>query len=178
MPSHHPELNQRASKIQLVILDVDGVLTDGRIHLGTGAEEGRTFYVRDGLAIKIGQLVGLQFGILSGRESPVVSRRASELGIEHVHQGVIEKGERFDQIVSETGIPPEQICFVGDDLIDLPAMRRAGFAASPADADSEVVKHAHYICQKNGGHGAVREVIEVILRASDRWERALERFLR
>ena len=178
MPSQQPELNQRASQIQLVILDVDGVLTDGRIHLGSGSEEGRTFYVRDGLAIKIAQRVGLQFGILSGRDSPVVSRRASELGIEHVHQGVIEKGERFDQIVSETGIQPEQICFVGDDLIDLPAMRRAGFAASPADADSEVMKHAHYICEKNGGHGAVREVVEVILRASDRWERALERFLR
>ena len=176
--SQDGDLIIRLKPIELVLLDVDGVLTDGRIHLGTGSDEGRTFFVRDGLAIKLAQTVGLQFGIVSGRDSPVVSRRAAELDIRHIHQGVHEKGERFEQIASETGLSPDQICFVGDDLIDIPAMRRAGFAASPADADPATKRFAHYVCERSGGNGAVREVIDMILKSGNRWDQAMERFLK
>ena len=171
------EVRRRASAIKMVLLDVDGVLTDGKLYLGNDGVEMRAFYVRDGLAIRLGQSVGLEFGILSGRDSPLVQQRAAELKIRHVHQGVHAKGQRFDRIASETGLEPDEICFVGDDLIDLPAMRRAGLSASPADACEETRKHAHYVCKNKGGQGAVREVIDLILRASGRWDSAMARFL-
>lgn len=172
------ELRQRAADIQLVLLDVDGVLTDGKLYLGNDGSEFRTFFVRDGLGIKMGQKAGLQFGIVSGRDSVLVQRRAEELGIESVHQGVQDKGARLDEIVRDTGISAQAICFVGDDLIDIPALRRVGLAAAPADACEETQKYAHFICKRDGGRGAVREVIDLILRASDRWESTLQRFMK
>ncbi len=161
----------------MILLDVDGVLTDGRIYLGNNDEEFRAFFVRDGLAIRMGQSAGLSFGIVSGRKSPLVERRARELDIEHVHQGIRDKGTQFDRIVAETGLKTEQICFVGDDLIDVPALRRAGFAVCPADGCEETRQFAHYICNNKGGHGAVREVVHLVLRASGRWDMAMQRFL-
>ena len=171
------EIRTRAAAIRMVLLDVDGVLTDGKLYLGKDGQELRAFYVRDGLSIRLGQSVGLEFGIMSGRDSPLVEQRARELKIEQIHQGVHAKGERFDRIASETGLEPKEICFVGDDLIDVPAMRRAGLAACPADGCTETRKYAHYVCENRGGQGAVREVVDLILRASDRWDTAMERFL-
>jgi 3-deoxy-D-manno-octulosonate 8-phosphate phosphatase (KDO 8-P phosphatase) len=171
------EIRRRAAAIKLVLLDVDGVLTDGKLYLGKDGAEMRAFYVRDGLAIRLGQSVGMEFGILSGRDSPLVDQRAAELKIKHVHQGVHAKGQRFDRIASDTGLKPDEICFVGDDLIDVPAMRRAGLAATPADGCEETRQYAHYVCKNRGGQGAVREVIDLILRSSGRWDSAMERFL-
>ncbi len=177
MPSGDAEVRRRAAGISLILLDVDGVLTDGKLYLGNNDEEYRAFFVRDGLAIRMGQAAGLTFGILSGRDSPLVERRAKELHIEHVHQGVHDKGDRLELIARETGLKAEQICFVGDDLIDVPALRRAGLAACPSDGCEETRRFAHYICDNKGGHGVVREIVDLVLRASGRWETAMKRFL-
>lgn len=177
MPASDSEIQRRAAKIRMILLDVDGVLTDGKIYLGNNNEEFRAFFVRDGLAIRMGQSAGLSFGIVSGRISPLVERRARELDIEHIHQGIHDKGECLDRIAAETGLKNEQICFVGDDLIDVPAMRRAGLAACPVDGCEETRQRAHYICDNKGGHGAVREVVDLVLRASGRWETVMRRFL-
>ena len=178
MAASDNEIQRRAAEIRMILLDVDGVLTDGKIYLGNNDEEFRTFFVRDGLAIRMGQSAGLSFGILSGRDSPLVVRRARELDIEHIHQGIRDKGGQLDQIAAETGLKTEQICFVGDDLIDVPALRRAGFAACPADGCEETRQFAHYICNNKGGHGAVREVVDLVLHASGRWDMAMQRFLK
>lgn len=177
MPASEKEIRSRAAVVGMIVLDVDGVLTDGKIYLGNEGEEYRAFFVRDGLAIRLGQSAGLSFGILSGRNSPLVDRRARELGIEQIHQGILDKGTQIDRIGEETGLKPEQICFVGDDLIDIPALRRAGLAVCPADACQETSRFAHYICNNRGGEGAVREVVDLVLRASGRWDRAVRRFL-
>ncbi len=177
MPASDNEIQRRAAEIRMILLDVDGVLTDGKIYLGNNDEEFRAFFVRDGLAIRMGQSAGLSFGILSGRNSPLVERRARELDIEHIHQGIHDKGERLERIAAETGLKADQICFVGDDLIDVPAMRRAGLAACPADGCEETRQFAHYICNNKGGHDAVREVVDLVLRASGRWDTVMQRFL-
>jgi len=177
LPASDNEIQRRAAQVRMILLDVDGVLTDGKIYLGNNDEEFRTFFVRDGLAIRMGQSAGLRFGIVSGRNSPLVERRARELDIENIHQGVQDKGERLERIVAETGLKAEQICFVGDDLIDVPAMRRAGLAACPADGCEETRQFAHYICDNKGGHGAVREVVDLVLRATGRWDEVMQRFL-
>ena len=165
----------RARAVRLVLLDVDGVLTDGSVRLGASGEEGRTFYVRDGLGIRMGQEAGLRFGILTGRESEAVTRRAADLHIEEVHQRVHLKADCFREIVGRLAIPGEQVCFIGDDLIDLPAMRLAGFAAAPADAAPEVLAAAHYVTRCPGGRGAVREVLDLVLRASGKWDDVIAR---
>lgn len=177
MPVTDNEVHRRSAKIRMVLLDVDGVLTDGKLYLGNNQEELRAFFVRDGLAIRMGQSAGLTFGIVSGRDSTLVTRRARELKIDQIHQGIQAKGECFDRIAAESGLSGEQICFVGDDLIDVPALRRAGLAVCPADGCEETRKFAHYICKNRGGHGAVREVVDLILRASGRWETVMQRFL-
>ena len=171
------EVRRRAARVRLIVLDVDGVLTDGAIRLGADGEEGRTFYVRDGLGIRMGQEAGLQFAILSGRESAAVTRRATELGIEEINQRVLDKGPAFRELVDRLNVEAEATCFVGDDLIDLPAMRLAGLAVAPADADPETRSRAHYVTGSRGGHGAVREVIDLVLHASGKWHEVMGRFL-
>jgi len=166
---------QRAARVRLVLLDVDGVLTDGSIHMTSGGEESRCFFVRDGLGIRMGQEAGLQFGIVSGRGSAVVARRAEELRIHELHQRVHRKAERVREIVERLSVPVEQLCFIGDDLIDVPAMRLAGFAAAPADAAPETRQAAHYVAERAGGRGAVREVLDLVLKASGKWDEVLER---
>lgn len=173
--SDSPELSRRASAVRFVLLDVDGVLADGSIHMHSDGTDGRSFYVRDGMAIRLGREAGLGFGILSGRESAVVTQRALELGITEVHQGVSNKLERLGQLVERTGVSPAEICYMGDDLIDIPVMRRVGFAAAPADAAPEALEAAHYVASRNGGRGAVREVVELILRAREEWDRIVGR---
>jgi 3-deoxy-D-manno-octulosonate 8-phosphate phosphatase (KDO 8-P phosphatase) len=162
----------------VILLDVDGVLTDGRLFLGTGGYDGRAFHTRDGHGIRMGQRGGLLFGLVSGRESPVVAARAEELYITEVHQGVYDKLACVEELLARLGIDAAEACFVGDDLVDLPAMRRVGFAAAPRDAAPEVRRFAHYVTRRPGGGGAVREVVDLVLRASDRWEQATERYYR
>jgi 3-deoxy-D-manno-octulosonate 8-phosphate phosphatase (KDO 8-P phosphatase) len=170
-----PDTTRRAAEVKLILLDVDGVLTDGRIHLTSNGEEGRSFDVRDGMGIRLGQLAGLEFGILSGRESTVVQRRADELRITELHQRVRHKADRFREVVERLGIPADAVCFVGDDIIDVPAMRLAGFAAAPADAAPEAREIAHYVTGCAGGRGAVREVVDLVLRAGGKWDGVLKR---
>jgi 3-deoxy-D-manno-octulosonate 8-phosphate phosphatase (KDO 8-P phosphatase) len=164
-----PGVRERASRIQLVLLDVDGVLTDGSIQLSASGEETKSFHVRDGHGIRMGQRGGLLFGFISGRESRVVSLRAEELYVTEVHQGVPDKLVPYDDIKGRLKLDDAAVCFVGDDLVDAPVMRRAGFAVAPADAHAEVRELAHWVTPSPGGRGAVREVVDAILHATNRW---------
>jgi 3-deoxy-D-manno-octulosonate 8-phosphate phosphatase (KDO 8-P phosphatase) len=176
MPQLSPEVMKRAERVRLVLLDVDGVLTDGRIHVGANGEDARAFFVRDGLGIRLGQAGGLSFGIISGRHSEALTLRASELGITEVHQAVQDKSACLDDILGRLSLPADATCFVGDDLVDLPVMRRVGLAAAPSDAASAVLEAADFVASAAGGRGAVREVVDLLLRASGRWETVTERF--
>lgn len=166
---------ERASKIKLVLLDVDGVLTDGRVSMSPNGDETKSFYVRDGLGIRMGQRGGLLFGFVSGREAPAVSARAEELYVTEVHQGIRDKLVPYEDIRKRLQLDDESICFVGDDLVDAPVMRRAGFAVAPADAHSTILELAHWVTPSDGGRGAVRDVIDVILHATGRWDQVVER---
>jgi 3-deoxy-D-manno-octulosonate 8-phosphate phosphatase (KDO 8-P phosphatase) len=171
------ESQERAGKVRLILLDADGVLTDGRITMSSDGSEIRSFHVQDGFGIRLGRQAGLEFGILSGRASPVLERRAEELGITEVHQGILDKAGRFQEILQRLDIPAEFVCFVGDDLIDLPVMRRSGFAVATADAQPDVREGAHYVTERRGGEGAVREVVDIVLRASGKWNEVTQPFL-
>lgn len=171
------DARRRAARIRLIVLDVDGVLTDGRLYYGPDGEALKAFDVRDGHGIKVGQLAGLEFAIVTGRRSGIVAARAEELGIREVHQRIFDKSAMLDEILGRVGIGLEETCFVGDDLIDVPAMRRVGLAAAPADAMPEAREVAQYVTSRAGGRGAVREVIDAVLQAGDRWRQATERWL-
>jgi 3-deoxy-D-manno-octulosonate 8-phosphate phosphatase (KDO 8-P phosphatase) len=171
------EILERASRIRLIVLDADGVLTDGRIILSSDGTEARAFDVTDGFGIRLGARAGLLFAIVSGRRSEVLARRAADLRIEEVHQGILDKAGCLREILGRRSLSPAEACFVGDDLIDLPPMRLAGLAAAPASARDEVREAAHFVAGRAGGHGAVREVVELVLRATGRWDAALRDFL-
>jgi 3-deoxy-D-manno-octulosonate 8-phosphate phosphatase (KDO 8-P phosphatase) len=169
---------ERASKIKLMIFDVDGVLTDGGLRYGADGELIKTFNVLDGHGIKLLQEYGVQTGIISARLSPIVARRASDLGIQRIQQGIHDKRIAFEQVLQETQLTAEQCGFMGDDVIDLPVMTRVGFAASVPNGHAEVQARAHYVAHARGGHGAVREVCDFILRAQNNYEAALAPYLR
>jgi len=156
---------QRAARVRLVILDVDGVLTDGRLYYGADGESLKVFDVRDGHGIKMLAEHGIATALLSARESPIVSRRARELGVERVLQGRGDKAAGFRELLQATGVGADAAAFVGDDLPDLPVLRAAGFAATVDDARDEVKAVAHWIAPRAGGRAAVRAVAEFILRA-------------
>lgn len=163
------ELYERAAAIQLVILDVDGVLTDGKITYTSDGQELKSFNVKDGLGISLGVRAGLQFGIITARQSPIVERRAEELGIQHVRQLTKTKLPALEQLTQELGFAFSQVLYVGDDLPDLPSMSRVGLACCPADAVSEVKAVAHFVSRHRGGEGAVREILELILQSKQRF---------
>lgn len=169
---------ERASRVQMVLLDVDGVLTDGLLHLGADGFDGRSFHVRDGHGIRMGQRAGLLFGLLSGRESRVVAERAAELYITEVHQGVYDKGERYREIAERLKLADTAVCYVGDDIVDLPVLRQVGLAVAPADGAVEAREAAHYVTNCSGGRGAVREVVDLVLRATDKMSKVTERYNR
>jgi 3-deoxy-D-manno-octulosonate 8-phosphate phosphatase (KDO 8-P phosphatase) len=164
------EILAKASKIKMLILDVDGVLTDGSLYYGPEGEAIKPFNVRDGSAIVWFHRAGLETAVITGRKSPQVEARAKELGVGTVIQGALRKLPVFEELLKESGIPPEEIAYMGDDLHDLPVMKRAGLALAPADAVDEVKKAAHWVSSCNGGHGAVREACELILRAAGKWD--------
>ena len=169
MPDPAP-LADRAARIELLLLDVDGVLTDGAIIYADNGVELKRFHVRDGSGLKLWRLAGKRAAIVSGRSSPVVEKRAAELGIALVLQGRGEKLPAFEALLAETGLRPEQVCAVGDDLPDLPILLRAGLAVAVADACPEVRAAADYITAVPGGHGAVRDAIEWLLKLQGKWE--------
>jgi 3-deoxy-D-manno-octulosonate 8-phosphate phosphatase (KDO 8-P phosphatase) len=163
------DLAARCQPIELLVTDVDGVLTDGVIAINDTGIETKHFSVRDGMAYAIWHRAGKQAAILSGRRTPAVDRRAAELKIAHVLQGHEQKAAPLRTLIDGLGLSPNQVCFMGDDLADLPALRSVGLAACPSDATAEVKDMAHLITQSAGGRGAVREVVEVILKSQGRW---------
>jgi 3-deoxy-D-manno-octulosonate 8-phosphate phosphatase (KDO 8-P phosphatase) len=156
-------LFERAAAIQLVIMDVDGVLTDGKIIYTSAGDEIKSFNVKDGLGISLAIREGIQFGIITARESPMVLRRAEDLNIQHVIQKTRTKLPAFEKLVQDLGLQPEQVAYIGDDLPDIPPMQQAGLACCPGDAAGEVKAVAHLVSNHRGGDGAVREILEFIL---------------
>jgi len=156
---------ERARNIRLLVLDVDGVLTDGRLYLSAAGEELKVFHVRDGSGLVAVQRAGITVAIISGRDSAAVTRRAAELGIRHVRQGVADKGAALDQLLDELGVSAAATACVGDDTPDVPMLRRAGLAIGVADAHPALLAAAHWVTPSNGGQGAVREACDLLLSA-------------
>jgi len=157
------ELSERARRVKLLVLDVDGVLTDGRLYYGPDGETVKVFHVRDGYGIKLWHDAGFRSAIISGRKSSIVERRAEELGIASVYQGRDDKTTAFGELLAEAGVSSEEAAFIGDDTLDVPVMNLVGFAAAVADAHPDAMNAAHYVTKLRGGRGAVREVIDLIL---------------
>jgi 3-deoxy-D-manno-octulosonate 8-phosphate phosphatase (KDO 8-P phosphatase) len=170
-------LHERCGNIEMLVMDVDGVLTDGSIVYSDRGEEIKAFHVRDGSGLKLWLALGKKAAILTGRKSAVVERRASELGIRAVRQGAEDKLAAFTELLAEYSLRENQAAYVGDDLPDVPVLRRCGLALTVEDACPEARDQAHYVTRASGGHGAVREVIELVLRAQGRWQEVCARYL-
>jgi 3-deoxy-D-manno-octulosonate 8-phosphate phosphatase (KDO 8-P phosphatase) len=172
-----PELLQRASRIECILTDVDGVLTDGTIALLGDTEELKQFHVWDGSGIKYAQRVGLRVGFITGRKSASVARRAAELGVEELHMGAIRKLPVLEEIQAKHGLQAGQIAYLGDDLIDLPILTRVGLAAAVPEAHEEVLSRVHLVTKAGAGKGALREVIELIIKARGDWDKVMKLYL-
>jgi len=170
-------LQERAGKILMLVLDVDGVLTDGKLYFDNTGNEMKAFNSRDGLGMKALQRCGIEVAVITGRKSAIVSQRMAQLDIRHVYQGCEDKLEAFTQLLETTGLNAEQVCYVGDDWVDLPVLLRAGLAISVADADEHVKEHVHWVTQRNGGEGAVREICNLILSAQGKNKIILDEIL-
>jgi 3-deoxy-D-manno-octulosonate 8-phosphate phosphatase (KDO 8-P phosphatase) len=174
------EIISRARQIKLLLLDCDGVLTDGGLHYtfdGKRVMEGaKVFHIHDGQGLKLAREAGLKLGVISGRVSPALTARARDLQIDRLHQGIDDKLTVYEQIKTDEGLTDAQIAYVGDDLPDLPVMRRVGLAVAVADAVEEVRECAHFVTKKPGGRGAAREVVELLLKAQDKWRESLQRY--
>lgn len=170
------KLEQRLQAIRLILSDVDGVLTDGGITYDNQGIEAKKFHIRDGLGIKLWQSAGHKFGMLTARNSHIVKIRAAELGVAIVRQGFEDKLPAALSVISEQGLQPEQVCYIGDDLPDLPVLKAVGLAAAVSDAVSEVRAVAHVTTKASGGQGAVRELIETILSGQKRWSEIVARY--
>ena len=171
------DIIDRARRIRLLILDCDGVLTDGRIIMLPDSNETKAFDVKDGHGIVMAQRAGLRIAIISGRKSSVVQARARELGVAHLYEMAWVKTEPYEKVLAEEELTDEEVCYVGDDVVDIPLLRRAGLGVAVADAVEETKKHSHMVTERGGGRGAVREVIEFILKAQDKWDEAMIRYL-
>lgn len=170
-------LTDACRRVELILSDVDGVMTDGGIWYDNQGVELKGFHIRDGLGIKLWQRAGFRFGVLTARTSHIVKLRAGELDIAIVRQGFEDKLPTAHEIIRECALTPEQVCYIGDDLTDLPVIRSVGLGAAVADASEEVRAAAAYVTQLSGGRGAVRELIETILKAKGRWEESVQRYM-
>ncbi len=171
------EILKRAARVKLLLMDCDGVLTDGRIWILENGEDQKTFHTRDGLGIDLLHRAGLKSGIISGRISSALERRAQSLGVSYLWQGRDDKRQAFADTLAQAQVTNDEVAFVGDDLTDLPLMVQSGLAVAVADAVAEVRAHAHYVTKAKGGTGAVREVVELILKAQGRWDDLVESYL-
>lgn len=167
---------EKIKRIKLLILDVDGVLTDGKIIYNDRGEEIKAFNVKDGHGLKLLMRSGTEVALITGRESKVVLHRARDLGIKQVYQKATNKIEVYENILREKRLEDNQVGFVGDDLVDIPVLRRVGFSATVRDAIPEVKEVADYVASKKGGEGAVREICELLLKAQDKWEEITARY--
>ena len=175
-----PEIQHRAARVRLLLMDVDGVLTGGLIYNVPGPDgrivETKGFNSQDGISLQWLCGHGIQTGVISGRVSAATEERARQVGMTYIYQGHIEKIPVFEQIVAKSGLAPEHIAYMGDDLTDVPLMRRVGLALAPANARPEVKRAAHYVTTASGGAGAVREVAEILLEAHGRWADILKKY--
>ena len=162
--------HDRASRIRLLLFDVDGVLTDGVVIQHADGSESKGFHIRDGAGIVWAQRAGLMVGLLSARNSAATTQRAAQLAVRIVVQGIASKLSAYEQIVRDAGLDDAAVAYMGDDLLDLPVIARVGFSGAPADAAPEVLDRVHWVSRLAGGRGAAREFIEVVLRAQDRWD--------
>lgn len=159
------QLVDRAARIRMLVLDVDGVLTDGRLYFDNHGNEMKAFCTRDGLGMRALQSHGTLLAFITGRKSEIVTHRAAQLGVEHVYQGRNDKLNAFNELLSDTGMDEQQICYAGDDWIDIPVLDRVGLAVTVADADPVVKNRVHWVTSCRGGNGAVREICDLILAA-------------
>ena len=171
------EIQERAARVKLLLMDCDGVLTDGRIWVMENGGDQKTFHTRDGLGIELLHRAGLKSGIISGRISGAVERRARGLGMSFVCQGCEDKQKAYADTLVEAGLTNAEVAFIGDDLNDLPLMLQSGLGVAVADAALETRQHAHYMTTARGGRGAVREVIELILKSQGRWNELVKQYL-
>jgi len=170
-------ISAKARRIKVLLMDVDGVLTDGRVWLASApdgtAHEIKGFDAYDGQGLMLARAMGLRTGVITGRSSPAMTRRAQEMGLEFVYQGQATKVGALEQILTRSGARVEEICYMADDLPDLPVLARVGFAVAVGNAAPEVKKAAHYVTRRKGGTGAVREVVELILKSQGLWAKAV-----
>jgi 3-deoxy-D-manno-octulosonate 8-phosphate phosphatase (KDO 8-P phosphatase) len=171
------DILKRAARVKLLLMDCDGVLTDGRIWILENGEDQKAFHTRDGLGIDLLHRAGLKSGIISGRNSSALERRAQSLGVSYLSQGRDDKRQAFADTLAQAQVTHDEVAFVGDDLTDLPQMIQSGLSVAVADAIAEVKAHAHYVTKAKGGNGAVREVIELILKAQGRWDDLVKSYL-
>lgn len=172
-----PLLLERAARMRALVLDVDGVLTDGKLYFDNQGNEMKAFSTRDGLGMRALQSQGTLLALITGRRSEIVARRAANLGIEHVYQGRNDKLNAFNELLAATGIDQQDVCYAGDDWVDIPVLDRAGLAVTVADADAVVKQRVHWITSRPGGHGAVREICDLILAARGLDQRVLDGIL-
>jgi len=171
------EVEQRAARIKLLLMDCDGVLTDGRIWIFENGEEQKGFHTRDGLGIDLLHRAGLRSGIISGRTSSAVETRARTLGMSFIIQGHENKVQAFADVLAQAGVTKAEVSYIGDDLNDIPLIVQSGLGVAVSDAAPETREHAHYVTKAPGGFGAVREVIELILKAQGRWDYLIESYI-
>lgn len=176
MATYSSDVLARAAKIRLLICDVDGVLTDGRLYFTADGQELKSFHARDGHGLKLLQRTGVQAAVISGRSSPAVALRMSSLGIEHVFQGRENKLEPFQELLARLDLKAEQAAFIGDDVLDLPLLRRVGLAVAVADAHFTLRETVHWVTAQPGGLGAVREVCDLIMLAQGRLQGIIESY--
>jgi 3-deoxy-D-manno-octulosonate 8-phosphate phosphatase (KDO 8-P phosphatase) len=175
--SERESIDTLASRIKLLLMDCDGVLTDGRVWILEGGDDQKAFNVRDGLGLELLHRGGLRSGIISGRTSTAVERRATGLGISFLRQGCVNKVDAFEEVLSVAGVDASEVAYVGDDLNDLPLMKRSGLGVAVHDAAAEVKQAADFVTQAKGGRGAVREVVELLLKSQHSWERVVREYL-
>ena len=167
---------EKARDIKLLILDVDGVLTDGKLVFDDKGGELKYFHVRDGHGIRLLLRAGIEVGIISGRQSKAVEYRAHDLGISLLYQKIYDKVKIYKEILTEKGLTDKQVCYIGDDLVDMPVMKKVGFSVAVADGSEHIKRVADYVTVKNGGNEAVREVCELILKAQNKWHMVTENY--
>jgi 3-deoxy-D-manno-octulosonate 8-phosphate phosphatase (KDO 8-P phosphatase) len=171
-------LQTKAKKIKLLLLDVDGVLTDNRLIYGDDGQEYKAFYTRDGHAMVLIQKSGIEIGIITGRSSELVKKRMQDLKVKHLYQGVPDKLPTFETLMKTLNINPENVAYMGDDILDLPILSRVGLSACPKDSDPEVISRVDFVSQFDGGRGAVREFCEFIMKTQGHWQTHMDFYLR
>ena len=170
-------IQQKCQLIQLILSDVDGILTDGGVEFNNQGIETKRFNIRDGLGIKLWQKAGYHFGLITSRTSQIVKIRATELGIDLVRQGVAQKLPTLEEIARSMELDYEQICYIGDDFPDLPCIKAVGFGVTVPEASSEILDAADYVTKHAGGHGAIRDLIETVLKAQRRWDGVIQQYM-